>query len=380
VKSEGRNEIDRLGNRKRISRIRDVLQQPSLHEQSKAKGVRRIRRFIVYSSSQRPPSVLNILLRIAPIHPPIPTPSPPINVVAGIGVGIVARRWRSRIPANLLSIVDQPFLAPFAIPARDEFPLDLCARAFKPWPHIRHSLVQALYPVTMAASPPKCGEPTCTTTKSGGSGSESGSGRGGVRKGFHTRTRELHTLRSSSPRWGNRQVSPTRLMQAPTPPQPCSRGTDPPSSTCITTSLWPAGVCVCARARTRPVVILVLFTSAVAKPPILTLHSPPYSSTPYPPRSIRTGRRTSLLTRGGTPTTCLDYLPCPQFIEAHLALQLCTLGGKQPLFDEGADGKRHGRFGRFRWRTDSVCICCWNSTCLLGCMSWRRKDAQFAGR
>ena len=144
-----------------------------------------------------------------------------VGMGVGVSVGIDTRRWYWRIPTTLLSAtVDQPFLAPPAIPARDELPLDLCARALKPRPHIRHGLMEAIYTVTMAASPPKCGEPTGGTTESGGSGSGEGSGGSGLRNGFRTRTSELHTLRSSSPRWGNRQGGSTGLMKTPTPPQP----------------------------------------------------------------------------------------------------------------------------------------------------------------
>ena len=87
----------------------------------------------------------------------------------------------------------------------------------------------------------------------------------------------------------------------------------------------------------------------MGEPPIFTLYRPLHSGTPYPPSSIRPGRYASLLAWGAVHATCFDYLPCPQFVQAHLALHLRALGGKQTLLDERADGKRHGGFGRFGW-------------------------------
>ena len=120
-------------------------------------------------------------------------------------------------------------------------------------------------------------------------------------------------------------------MQASTPPQPRPRGSDHPTSTCTTTTFRSASIC--ARTCARPVVILVLLTSAVAKPPIFALHRPLHSGTPYPPSSTRIRRRASLLVRGAIHAARFDYLPCPQFVQAHLALQMRALGGYQPLLD-----------------------------------------------
>jgi hypothetical protein len=175
----------------------------------------------VRSPSQRLPPVLHTLLPIAPICWSTATPPPPTGTTGTTGTnntGVFGTRQR-RVPVDLLLAIDEPRLAPPAIPAGDEPALDLRTGALEPGPDMRHGLVQAqaLDPVGVGVGVARAAcerrEPArCAATERGGSSSSGGrvrvrvqiGVRMGVRKGgAGAGAGELHALRSAASRRGD---------------------------------------------------------------------------------------------------------------------------------------------------------------------------------